>query len=251
MKNIIVISILSLVLFTCKKKEDPEPITPAPTPAPTKGPISGKINHYNQFGKLYTDGLSGATVKIDSTSNQAITNESGKYTLNNISAGIYTLIFSKSGCGDIKLQNLNYAIGDTFSYNADLSDIPNFTIASAYVKDTTWFVPGIYYKAIANDTNSAASSVAIVGKNANMSLSDPSSYLNYAPASRTKSNDFNRFLSYSFLKDTYGFKKNEIVYVKIYPVSSKGASYIDSKLSKPIYTSYGAVYPTTFSLVIP
>jgi hypothetical protein len=255
MKQIYLISILFLLFTACKKKETPEPEPPAPLPAPTSGPISGKITHYDQYGVAHTSGLNNTTVSLEGKNIQATTNENGRYTLSDVPAGTHTMVISKPGTGLIKMQSIVYKIGDTISYNAAVADKPDFLITSAYVKDTTWFttqVPGLYYKAVSTSTNVKASAVAIIGKTKDLTIADPSSYVNYAPASEvSKKDDYNRFMSYAFLRDTYGFIKKDTIYVKIYPVASEASGYIDGKLSKPVYTAYGQAHSTLFKLVMP
>jgi hypothetical protein len=255
MKKLIFLFAFILIFGTCKKKPEPEPEPLAPVPVPTSGPISGKVKYYDQYGATYTTGLNNTTVSIDGQNTQAITNESGRYTLNDVPAGTYTLTFTKPGCGLIKMQGIVYKIGDTISYNAAVADKPAFAITNAYVKDTSWFstaIPGIYYKAYSNSTDAKATAVAIIGRSKDLNIADPTSYENFAPAVEiSKSTDYNRFISYTFLRDTYDYWTGQTIYVKIYPVSAIAASYIDGKLSKPVYTAFGAAFPTTFTLAMP
>jgi len=248
-KLFIILACLSL-LVSCKKedKKEPEPETPA-----TTGNVNGKITHYDQFGKVYTSALNTATVSLEGTNFITITDTSGLYTLANVPAGTYTLLVKKPGCGLIKSENIFYKIEDTVRYNASVADIPAFTLNSAYAKDTSWFngiVNGIFYSASPASLNKNASIVAIVGKSAKIDLADPASYINYAVASVADSTDYGRFFSYQLLKNTYTFKKDSVLFMKIYPVSAKGASYLNNKLNVPVYTAYGTPYSTVFTLNI-
>lgn len=253
MKITIVSSLLILTLFSCKKEKKTVDETPV-SPSATSGNLSGTVSQFNQFGVTYTTGLNTTTVSIDSTNTTCVTDQNGHYTFTNISSGIYTLVFKKPGCGLIKMPDINFNFSDTTNYNASVADIPVFSISSAYVKDTSWFtapaLAGIYYNANTSPVNVKATIVAIVSKSANLSLADPLSYIKFSPASLVNTVDYGRFLSYNFLSQSYGFKKDSIIYVKIYPVATTGASYYNNKVKKPVYTAYGNPSPT-YTLAMP
>jgi hypothetical protein len=256
MKRILLIVLCVNLMISCRKEETPDPAppaTPAPvTPAPT-GTLTGKVSHYDQFGTEYTTGLNTTSVTIEGKNSTTTTDEDGRYTFTGVLSGTYTLVFQKPGCGTTKLQDIIFKATDLTEYNSKIADIPVFSISSAYAKDTSWYtgtLNGIYYNANTLPVNSKATIVAIVGESPNTTISDPRSYYNYATASIANTLDFNRFLSYSLLKDTYLFMKDSTIFIKIYPVSTTGASYFDNKLKKPIYTAFGNAFPTTFTFVV-
>jgi hypothetical protein len=249
-KFILSTTLLITLLYSCKKEE---PKTPTPTPVNPTGDIRGRVNHFDQFGEAYTSGLQNATVSIEGSNKSGFTDASGNYTLSRVSAGTYTLLFSKTGCGSVKKDNVYYSPTDTLKYDADLADIATFQLSTAYVKDTTWFsgnLTGIYYHASSSVANNNASVVAIIGKTNMLDIENPGTYLNYANASLLDSTDFNRFFSYSLLKDTYTFQKDSVLYLKIYPVSTKGSSYFDANNGTIVYTAFGMPYPTTFTILV-
>ena len=240
------------ILFSCKKDKHSEAEDPALPEVAANGSLSGKVSQYNQFGTLYKTGLNTTTVSIDGKGYTTVTDTSGRYTLTGIPTSTYTLIFKKAGCGTMKMENISYKAGDTTIYNTGIADIPVFSISSAYARDTTWFgtLGGIYYNASAFPKDTNATVVAIIGKSAAIDLADPTSYLNYATASSLKAVDFKRFFSYSLLKDTYTFKKDSILYMKVYPIATKASSYYNDKLKTLVYTAYGTPYSTVFSLYV-
>ncbi|MES2681503.1 MAG: carboxypeptidase-like regulatory domain-containing protein [Bacteroidota bacterium] len=250
MKRLLFFTLLAGFLFSCKKEVGP---SEEPQPPATTGNLSGYVNQYDQFGVRYVTGLNTTTVTIDSTDAVCVTDQNGHYSFANVGSGIYTVIFKKPGAGTVKIIDLNYKFTDSTTYNVSLADIPAFSISSAYLKDTSWFngtLPGIYYKANTAPVNSKATVVAIVGKSPNITLADPLSYIKFSPASLVNTTDYNRFLSYAFLSQSYGFKKDSVIFVKIYPVATTGASYYDNAVKKPIYTAYGTPYPT-FTITMP
>lgn len=243
MKHIFFILFCVFIAVSCKK-DDPEVPEPL-APEVTTGQLKGTVRQYNQFGTAYTSGLNTATVSIDSSNTFCITDNKGFYSLPNMSSGTYTLSIKKPGCGLIKIMDIQYKFSDTLSYNVDIADKPTFQITNAYLKDTSWFstpLPGIYYNANSSPVNSMATVVAIVGKSANIDLNDPMSYINFSPASKLSSTDYSRFLSYTFLSQSYGFQKDSFIYLKIYPVATIGASYYNNNIKKPVYTAFGDPY---------
>jgi len=249
MKRTFVFLAFTCVLFSCKKESGP---SEEPAPA-TTGNLSGYVNQYDQFGLRHTSGLNTTTVTIDSTDAVCVTDQNGHYSFSNVGSGIYTLIFKKPGAGTVKIIDLDYKFSDSTTYNVSLADIPAFSISSAYLKDTSWFggtLPGIYYNANTSPVNSKATVVAIVGKSPNLTLADPLTYIKFSQASLINTIDYNRFLSYTFLSQSYGFKKDSVIYVKIYPVATTGASYYDNAVKKPVYTAYGTPH-STFTITMP
>jgi hypothetical protein len=252
MKRILVSVLIVLSLSACKKEKSPEPETPVPSPA-TTGNLYGKVIHFDQYGSQYSSGLNTTTVSLEGKGFKTVTDDKGNYTLKGLSSGTYTIIYEKPGCGKIIKQNYIYTLGDSLIFNVGVSDFPTFVINTAYAKDSTWFsgtLKGIYFGATTNTPNKNASVVAIIGKSQNLDIEKPETYLNYPISSRADTADFNRFFSYSLLKDTYGFKKDSIVYIKVYPVSILSSSYFDTKYNTPVYTSHGEAYGSLFSLYV-
>lgn len=244
MKRIVLF--LALMNFFSCKKENKTAAEPEPEPV-TTGNLGGTVNQYDQFGVKYTVGLNTTTVSIDSTDKVCVTDQDGNYNFPNMASGSYTLSFKKPGAGSSKLIDIKYSFRDTTRYNSSVADIPSFLVSMAYLKDTTWFsatLPGIYYKGYTSPSHPKATVVAIVGKNANITLAKPTSYINFSPASLISQPDYNRFWSYAFLSQSYGFKKDSTIFVKLYPVANTGAAYYDNNLKKPVYTAYGLPYPT-------
>jgi hypothetical protein len=259
MKRILLLILCTCFLATCRKEKRIQTETLSTTTATTKGPLSGKVNQYDQFGTLYTTGLNTTTVSIygknfkslnDTTGRYAtsVTDSAGHYTLANIPTGTsYLLFYIKPGCGIMVREGVAYKVGDTTTYNAGVSDIPAFSINAAYARDTTWFagtLSGIYYGAGTTPLNKNAMVVAIIGKSDSIDISRPASYLNYGVASFANTPDFNRFFSYPFLKQTYLFQADSVLFMKVYPVSTLASYYFDNYLNKPVYTSYGTAYQT-------
>lgn len=252
MKRILLSVLIVLSFNSCKKDKTPEPDIPLPS-QPSTGNIYGKVTHYDQFGAPYSSGLNTTTVSIEGKGFTTVSDSSGNYILKGVPSNTYTLIFNKPGCGLIKKQKYIYTLGDTLPFNIRVSDFPTFTINTAYAKDSAWFsgtLKGIYFGASTNATNKNAAVVAILSKSQNLDIDKPETYLNYVTSSRADTADFNRFFSYSLLKDTYGFKKDSIVYIKVYPVSSVGSSYLDTKYNTPVFTAHGTAYSTLFSLYV-
>lgn len=94
----------SLLLLSCGKSDN-NPVAPEET---YPGKITGTVNLYNTFATLSGDH---ADVLVSAEGQKTIstaTTADGKYTLSNIPAGKYTLVFSKPGFGTYKIYDIQH-----------------------------------------------------------------------------------------------------------------------------------------------
>lgn len=243
-----------LLLFACRKKEDPLP-EPEPVLKDTAGVISGMVKQVTAFNETYTLSPTGTKVTLLPEGRTTMVEANGLYKFNTVAAGTYTLQFEKQGCGTILIPDLIYKPGDQGNFDVSLADLPTFSISAATVLDTTWFssqIPGIYFRASTTETNTNASAVAIISNTGTPVITDLSSYQNYATVSPlSKTGDYNRFMSYAFLKDTYGYVKGQVLKIRIYPVAATNGSYIIPKENRPLFTAHGSPFPVTFTIAVP
>lgn len=249
--------VLAFAFWSCKKEEaqpEPEPIPEPTVPVvDTGGWISGKVSLYDAFGNSLTSS-SQVSITIEENKLSTQTDSTGYYFFKGVKSGTYTLVYEKAGFGSSKAQGLVYKPGDKGSYNAELAMLPAFTLSSATLKDTTWFtnnIAGMYYRALSSETNTNAAAVAIISNSINPSIENPASYIYDMPVSLlSKTVDYNRFVSYQFLRDNYGSYKTEKLYIKIYPVAKQAGFYTDIKLKRPIYTAHGSALAQTFTITV-
>ena len=99
MKNkFYLILLLALPFFTSCKDDEPVEEPPA------KGNIMGQVILYDEFNNSVSD--SGMTVSVEGTSNFAVTDTGGNFTIAGVLLGNYTLTYEKPGFGTYKMYNV-------------------------------------------------------------------------------------------------------------------------------------------------
>lgn len=249
MKKIIFASILALAVTACKKqgaKGDQGPQGPAGTG--TTGTITGKVTQYNQYGIKDSVALNTVTISVEGKNFTAITDENGKYSLENIPPGIYNLSFKKPGYGVWQQQQVNFPGNGTLYQDGYVAQKPTYTFAGCKVRDsiiggehriyvTTNLAPALAY---------ATSVVVISGKSAALDLADPLSYDGLTSKTVPANTGSNTYL---LELGTTGTK-----YYKVYPyanVTVTGRNYYDYSKDKAVYTAYGSPWGADFSITIP
>lgn len=127
---------ISLVLLGCKGDVGPSGPTGPSGPSLT-GNISGLVTLTDSNG-VQPVNRSGVTVSIEGTSFSAVTDSTGRWQINSVTTGNYTIDISKNTYGMSKIQNYQFVGGGT-SYvgNTNLSEVPNFSVSNlAYTVST-------------------------------------------------------------------------------------------------------------------
>ena len=110
-KSILIsIAIIVLVFNSCVKEGPEGP--PGASGSALSGSLVGFVYLYDEYGVPISD-KSGVTVTVDGyiPSLSATTNSSGKYQIDNMTAGTYDLIFSKTGYATYKSLSLSFVGG--------------------------------------------------------------------------------------------------------------------------------------------
>ncbi len=107
--------------------------------------VEGFVFLCNEFGQFQQNN-SGVTVFLDSTSFTTTTDTVGKFTLQNVPAGNYTITFTKSGYGTYKSSYSDYLGGETYQLpTTSLYATPTTTVTglSAQIVDSVVQVSGV------------------------------------------------------------------------------------------------------------
>src|SRR5437764_14365972 len=97
------------ILFSgCKETTVVSPAAP--------GNITGYVQLYDTLSQPLAD-QSGVTVSLPGTSISAQSDRSGKWTLQNVPPGTYTIFFSKDGYSSMKDFNLQFIGNGTYYYS--------------------------------------------------------------------------------------------------------------------------------------
>lgn len=185
------------------------------------GSISGFISLHEEDGTPIKD-RSGVRVSIEGRSNVAFTNTDGRYKLENVSAGIFNIIYEKEGFGLNKIIAREFVGGgDAFIYELLLSKLPSFNVTSLTINKISTQPPYLSMRGNLSDVRNYSRSVIIFfGKGEDVS-NDPKNYLRtnsiyvYSDSSTFgySWSDYNRY----FLDA--GFISGETVYVAAYSAS--------------------------------
>lgn len=183
------------------------------------GSISGFVELYEEDGSRIND-KSGVRVSIEGRNNYAYTNNDGRYSLENVEAGIFNIVFEKEGFGLYKIIAREFVGGgETYLYNIGLTKLPTFNVTSLIITKTIT-PPYLRMSGNLSDTRNYYRYVMLFfGKREDVS-SDPKNYLfaNTAYVYRDSTS-----YSISFLdKENFierGFNSGEIVHVAVYSIS--------------------------------
>jgi len=101
------------------------------------GSISGFVSLYEEDGTSIKD-RSGVRVSIEGRSNFAFSNSDGRYNLENVSAGIFNIVYEKEGFGLNKIIAREFVGGgDAFIYELPLSKLPSYNVISLNIVKST------------------------------------------------------------------------------------------------------------------
>jgi len=133
MKKITFIFICLTIIFSCKKDDKPveNNNTNNTNSNVINGNISGSIKQFNQNGELLSSGLNGVTITLDNDNVSTTSDTSGKYNLQGVKPGIYTIFYSKPGCETYQIQQVNFPGNGILFKDATLIETPTFSLESA------------------------------------------------------------------------------------------------------------------------
>jgi hypothetical protein len=239
--------VLSPFLAGCGEEE------PMTGPLLLSGNFTGFVTLIDSNGSRLKD-LSGVKVSIDGTSFSAMTDSLGKWNINEISTGIYTINYSKPSYGIYKAMNQGFVGGGTLFLNpVTLAQPPVFTVTidsektltdsnSIYIAGNATGVQGMGFSRV----------LIAIGASPDVSANDASKYL-YATSTIVWSNSLmiGTHINKNDL-DFAGLTSGTIMYAVLYPLSNGSShaytSYLDQNNGRLVYTSLGppsAVVPVT------
>jgi hypothetical protein len=101
MKKLLLIFLPAVLLFSCNSSNDPDPV-------PTSGNITGSVLLFNESSGSVSPAGMKVSVENLVPEKSALTNAEGKFTLENVPFGTYTLIYEKSGYGLFKKPEIEH-----------------------------------------------------------------------------------------------------------------------------------------------
>ena len=162
--------VLALSLFGCKGDRGPE----GPS---LSGSIQGTVVLFDEFGDRMQDN-SGVTIVVEEAALSTTSASTGRWDIQSIPTGIYTLTFAKSAFSTRKLVSVQFVGGGTLYLNAvQLIELPHFTVPQIAAS----LVPGSTIVTIRGTVSSAHSDgrrIMILFSNIREISHDPVTYLN-------------------------------------------------------------------------
>ncbi len=261
MKKLVISTIAIVLLAGCGKKEGPAGAQgpkgdPGTNGSSTTGTMIIKVNQFDQYGTQLSSNLNMATVTIDGTNIVGVTNANGNVTLSQIPAGSYNLTVQRNGFGLMKQYEVIHPGNGNIVYTVGISEIPTFSITTAYAKDT--LIAGLAYLKLGFSLPSLAkirNVLFVMGTNATtLDPTDPSSY-KFAYYFNQSSNQTSA--SAQLFYANQGSKlavlpAGTTIYCKVYPIptfNSYSFTYINPLDDNLTYTSLGTMYPTVLSFI--
>lgn len=187
------LTIALLFVFVSCTKTGPQGPTGANGPAGPAGPVltgtlTGHIDLYDEYGgeqygnataaKVYLYNASGTTI-LDSTN----ADSAGIYTINNISTGIYTMLFTDPGYGSLMRIPFQFVGGGTVYSDAKISQIPDFFVSAVNADSINHTTSNIIINCTLSSSSTKARELLVfIGSTASVS-SNPATYLSVFPVS--------------------------------------------------------------------
>jgi hypothetical protein len=216
------------------------------------GNINGFVNLLRSDGSRAPD-LSGAIVNLDGTSLSAITDTNGKWVIPDITAGIYTIKYTKDGYGTYVDMNRQFVGGGNLYFGKiTLAQPPDFFVTIDSLK-TSSDSNSLTVVGVATGMHSAGFYRVLIalGKTPDISASDPTKYIYTVPYSGIYNTTVKVNIFQSDLRQA-GFISGTQAYVIMYPLSyglgTNYTAYTDQETGRLIYTSLGkpsAILPVT------
>ena len=249
--NIAGITLITVSMNACKQG-DTGPAGPA-GPAYV-GKITGFISLFDQYGTRQLSNQAGISVKIMESGKTTQTDSNGKYELDSLSTGNYSLQISDAAglYGQDQINQLELVSG-TVNRDVKLSQKPSFSLASLNAVDT--IIQGTSYVRLmgtmsASDTR--ARTVSIFVGNTNATSSAPPNYLlNISKTIPANVINFNQLIPTADFNGA-GLTTGSTAYFAAYPAATNyttTSSYEDLNNGRLVYNAIGSNAVTASALV--
>ena len=238
MKKYFVLTVVSAALiFTISSCSKTGPASPLST-----GSLEGYVTILDQYGFKVTNtnsNLNTGKVNIASLNTTANANSTGFYNFPTLKTGVYTLLYSDTGCGSVLVNDYSFLGGGTIVRNQTLSLIPSFSLFNVTDTIVTFSTDtGVAIRGI-DSVNGVARTFIVFGGTASTVSSTPGTYV-YANTGTIKAGlgTFSLFMTSQELHDA-GLASGSTAYFTVYPYSTGQPTYVDLLTGKTVYTALG------------
>jgi hypothetical protein len=221
------------------------------------GSMSGFVALYQSDG-VQAPSSDGVTVSVQGTSLSTTTDSTGKWTIDGITTGGYTVLFTKTGYGMSEQQNVQFSAGTDFLGTTTMVQPPTFSVGinPLYSMADSLGALEVFFSVGNLQTPYGGIVLIAAGENSKVNAGDPTQYLyalippNGSPVYLFKSNLY-----------AAGFKSGSTAYIVAYPLFEYNASgtgtfgsyyscYLDDATGRTVYTSLG-VASNVIALTVP
>lgn len=231
MKRIMLAVLMLLLIATLSCTDTVAPVL--------TGDITGFVYLQDNEGQQIKD-RSGVKVSIEGRQNFTYTDSNGKFTLENVSAGIFNIVFEKEGYGLYKIIAREFpGGGEAYLYSTTLFELPAYEVSSVTIvkSSNNLLIQG----SVTGELNYYRNVLIFFNKNSNVS-NDPKNYLTlrsvYVYA------DSLQFSSYIYdYKDWFiseGFSIDSTIYLVAYSSTDYWGGYPDPETGRYFYTGIGS-----------
>lgn len=242
----------ALLTTSSCKQGDAGPVGPS-GPAYT-GNISGFVSIFNQYGTKQISNQSGIQVKVMETGKTATTDANGKYEIDSLPTGNYTLQITDPA-GNYAPDQINQLqlIAGTVNRDVRLSAKPTFVLSALSALDTT--LAGTAYIKLSGTLAAAdtrARTLAIfVGSAPGTSSATANYLLNVSKTVNANATTFTQYILPADLNGA-GLASGSTAYFAVYPAGAtyaNSSSYEDLSNGRTVYNAIGANAVTASALV--
>lgn len=235
--------LLSVILISACQKGDQGPAGPA-----LEGSIHGFVYLFNENGsRLANHG--GVTVTVGAQGPSAISDSLGKWMIQGLTTGIYSMTYSKSGYGTWKEPTVQFSGGgDYYSGVISLYQLPSIAVLTFAVDTTTSGLTRLILSGTISQTDGQV--VVFFHTSPDVSSEPTDNIYTYATSTYNNSATFNAGVSVYQLNRA-GIFSGMTLYLKAYPSSVSFSNFSDPSTGRPVYPNIGSIGSSVVSVTVP
>ncbi len=211
-----------------------------------QGDIFGYVDVYDWAGRLAVD-RRGVQITTDKETSTSITDSTGRWTLKDLFAGIYTISASKPGYTVANAANFQFVGGGKAYLSSPLGiiQLPTYTISGVALAGNSTDSLGQQLKIDISPSAAISENryfMIVYGKVPTVAINTPDALVSSTVTYNYKavgSATVSLRNTISTLQNTHGMKSGEKVYAVVYPSSASVTnvgSYVDPVTKKTVYT---------------
>jgi hypothetical protein len=246
MKRFLTLLALIAAFTACKKDTSTQgPAGPQGPPGTTAaGTITGKVELYTDQNTPQTTDKGSVLVSIKGTTMSTLTDTTGKYTLNQVPAGIYTMVFSRGGYGVYEEQQISFPGNGKLYINAGLMETPKWKIIDLKITGTGQQINANY---TLTPSATARQLLLIMGKKTDVDISNPLSFDRFT----TINISAGQSQGYGYQYFNVSYPSGTVFYMKAYAYATNTPYYYDYETDKIIPAATGEPFSKVFPMIMP